>query len=216
MSRQIAFVARSAGKCYATWLPAGVEESSQKMCGIAGVLFDGQGEAGASLLQELSEPIHHRGPDDYGWCAMTPNGLRYGRTLEQRIASKAILTHRRLSILDLSEAGWQPMATPDGEQVIVHNGEIYNYLEIRAKLETLGYRFHSQTDTEVLLNGYAAWGLRFLQCCVGMFAFAILDLRSRKLVLVRDFSASSLSTTPVGETVLRLPLNSSRCCICRE
>ncbi len=157
------------------------------MCGIAGLVLRNAAELDASMLHALSEPMKHRGPDDHGWCVLTAGGVRCGRSLEQPLKSPVILVHRRLAILDLSEAGWQPMATANGECVIVHNGEIYNYLELRAELERLGHPFHSHTDTEVLLNGYAEWGLGILKRSVGMFAFAILDMRVRKLVLARDF-----------------------------
>jgi len=99
----------------------------------------------------------------------------------------AVLVHRRLSILDLTSAGWQPMGTGDGRYYIVFNGEIYNYVELRHELKSLGHRFHSRSDTEVLLAAYAQWGRRALNRLVGMFAFAILDIETRKLFLARDF-----------------------------
>ena len=97
------------------------------------------------------------------------------------------LFHRRLSILDLSPAGWQPMGTGDGRYFIVYNGEIYNYLEIRRELEGQGYKFKSNSDTEVLLYGYAHWGAKVLERLIGMFAFAILDTHQRKVFVARDF-----------------------------
>lgn len=157
------------------------------MCGIAGLVLDASTVITSDVGHCLSAPLHHRGPDDFGWCVMTPEGLQCGRTLDHQGECKAVLAHRRLSILDLTEAGWQPMTAVGGDQVIVHNGEIYNYLELRAQLQALGHRFHSQTDTEVLLKGYGEWGTQVLKHTVGMFAFAILDLPQRKLVLARDF-----------------------------
>jgi asparagine synthase (glutamine-hydrolysing) len=101
--------------------------------------------------------------------------------------SSAILGHRRLSIFDLSAAGRQPMLSPDGQVGVVFNGAIYNFLELRRELEQRGYRFHSQTDTEVLVHGYGAWGIDTLvQKLRGMFAFALWDERRRTLTLVRD------------------------------
>jgi asparagine synthase (glutamine-hydrolysing) len=96
------------------------------------------------------------------------------------------LAHRRLSILDLSSNGHQPMSTPGGECVIVFNGEIYNYVEIKEDLEARGRRFHSGSDTEVLLQGYQEWGESVLDRCVGMFAFALWDQPRQTLFLARD------------------------------
>ncbi|HQN18044.1 MAG TPA: asparagine synthase (glutamine-hydrolyzing) [Syntrophobacteraceae bacterium] len=157
------------------------------MCGIAGLVFDKLTDLPEGLLQALSEPIKHRGPDDYGWCVSGPMGVYRGQSRPGPLSSQVILVHRRLAILDLSEAGRQPMATILRDYAIVHNGEIYNYLELRAELEKLGYVFCSQTDTEVLLYGYVEWGVDVLRRSVGMFAFAILDRRARKLILARDF-----------------------------
>jgi asparagine synthase (glutamine-hydrolysing) len=97
-----------------------------------------------------------------------------------------LFLHRRLSILDLSEAGAQPMGTPDGRYYIAFNGEIYNYLELRSELETIGHKFRSGSDTEVLLAAYAAWGAKALHKLVGMFAFAVLDTVRRVVFLARD------------------------------
>ena len=98
-----------------------------------------------------------------------------------------LLLHRRLSILDTTVGGWQPMETPDGRYHIVFNGEIYNYIEIREELERLGHCFRSQSDTEVLLAAYAEWGTEALRRFVGMFAFALLDVHRRSVLLARDF-----------------------------
>ena len=99
----------------------------------------------------------------------------------------ATLAHRRLSIFDLSDAGRQPMLTPDGEIGIVFNGAAYNFHELRSELESRGYRFHSETDTEVLLYGYREWGVDALATRMrGMFAIAIWDNPKRKLFLFRD------------------------------
>ena len=99
---------------------------------------------------------------------------------------RAAFIHRRLSIIDTSKSGWQPMQTNDGVYSIVLNGEIYNYLELRAELEAAGHVFRSHSDTEVLLQGYARWGQNVLSRLIGMYAFAILDLKRRCLFLARD------------------------------
>jgi asparagine synthase (glutamine-hydrolysing) len=98
-----------------------------------------------------------------------------------------LLLHRRLSILDVSDSGWQPMSTPDDRFHIVFNGEIYNFLELRDELCMLGHRFTSQSDTEVLLAAYAQWGRAALPRLVGMFAFALFDETRGTVLLARDF-----------------------------
>jgi asparagine synthase (glutamine-hydrolysing) len=106
--------------------------------------------------------------------------------MQHDLVAEVMLLHRRLSILDLTSAGRQPMGTPDGRYWIVFNGEIYNYLELRKELEELGHRFHTRTDTEVLLASFVEWGSSCLNRLIGMFAFAILDIGGRKLFLARD------------------------------
>lgn len=141
------------------------------MCGIAGLAgFSDQGVAQHRVRQMLST-LARRGPD--------------GEGLE--VWDGAALGHRRLAIFDLSDAGHQPMLSPDGSVGIVFNGAIYNFRDLRRELETQGYQFKSQTDTEVLVHGYHAWGLEpLLTRLRGMFAFALWDDRKRTLFLVRD------------------------------
>ena len=115
------------------------------MCGIAGFSLFNHQEGGQASLTSMHEAIHHRGPD------------ASGTYLDEHIG----LCHRRLSILDLSEAGNQPMFSADGNLVIVFNGEIYNFLELRAELEAEGVQFKSHTDTEVILALYAREGTTF-------------------------------------------------------
>ena len=110
------------------------------MCGIAGLVGRGIDDTLHAPLRTLA----HRGPDDAGWVTHR----------EDSAHSPSLLMHRRLSILDLTAAGHQPMATPDGLHTIVFNGEIYNYRELRDELASLGRVFHTQTDTEVLLQAY--------------------------------------------------------------
>ncbi len=136
------------------------------MCGIAGTIRIGD----LGLVEQMSEIMAYRGPDDHG--LYEDGDLRLG--------------HRRLSILDLSDAGHQPMQTEDGEHVIVCNGEIFNYRELRAKLQKRGYKFRSNSDTETILYAYREFGLDFLSHLEGMFAFALWDRQLRRLVLARD------------------------------
>ena len=138
------------------------------MCGIAGMFGRGWEK---SQLEAMNRSQSHRGPDaDGAW--FSPSGL-------------AALGHRRLSIIDLSEAGRQPMCDASGRYWIAFNGEIYNYLELRAELEG-SYSFRTKTDTEVLLAAYAKWGEACLDRLIGMFAFAIWDEREQKVFAARD------------------------------
>jgi asparagine synthase (glutamine-hydrolysing) len=119
----------------------------------------------------MTDCMHRRGPDSEGFAAW----------------ANAALGHRRLSIIDLSSAGNQPMLSDNGETGLVFNGCIYNFREIRAELENLGHHFRSNTDTEILLRGYQEWGIdRLVPKLRGMFAFAIWDDPAQKLTMVRD------------------------------
>ncbi len=157
------------------------------MCGIAGLVLVPPGPIKSEQVRSLLQDLEHRGPDDSGWLSLRQAKICTGREITDDFVADAMLVHRRLSILDLSEAGWQPMGTPDGRYWVVFNGEIYNYLELRVELEALGHRFRSRSDTEVLLAAYAEWGSQALTRLVGMFAFVILDVHQRKLFLARDF-----------------------------
>lgn len=158
------------------------------MCGIAGILNRDGVPVPTEHLNRMGQVLGHRGPDDRGFLGHRTGGkvslTRDARTLQDCSVG---LVHRRLSILDLTESGWQPMGTADGRYYIVFNGEIYNYLELRQELEKSGCQFRSASDTEVLLNAYVQWGRRALSRFVGMFAFAILDLAKDKLFFARDF-----------------------------
>ena len=145
------------------------------MCGIAGLvqLTAGKRINGAtSRARTMADCMSHRGPDDAGvW---------------ESADGSVALSHRRLSIVDLSPLGRNPMAWDNGRLWITFNGEIYNFLELRQELEAAGYRFRSHTDTEVMLAAYDRWGIDSVQRFAGMFAFAIWDEPKRRLWLVRD------------------------------
>jgi len=130
----------------------------------------------------MNETIRHRGPDDEGVWVAGP-AARGGWT---NASGEVGLAQRRLSIIDLSPAGHGPMANDDESLWITYNGEVYNFRQIRTELESAGFRFRSQTDTEVVLKAYEKWGVECLDRFVGMFAFGIWDARQRRLVLARD------------------------------
>jgi asparagine synthase (glutamine-hydrolysing) len=157
------------------------------MCGIAGLIADKSTVVDMQLGSELFCLLEHRGPDDQGWLAFAKGIVSKGRDIDQCPGAEAVLVHRRLSIVDLTETGWQPMSTPDGRYHIIFNGEIYNPKELRGELSELGYVFRSQSDTEVLLTAYAHWGPCALKRLIGMFALAILDAQARRTFLAREF-----------------------------
>lgn len=157
------------------------------MCGIAGLVSPRPSPLAASLAASWLSCLRHRGPDDYGWLCLGNSVVQRGRErLDNDLPIEVLLLQRRLAILDLTEAGWQPMATPDEHHFIVFNGEIYNHVELRTELEQRGCVFRSRSDTEVLLHALARWGVAGLPRLVGMFAFALLDVRRRRLLLARD------------------------------
>lgn len=142
------------------------------MCGICGYISTK--EIGVSELQKMNDSMYHRGPNDAG-------------VYQTQIGDNFLgLAQRRLSILDLSEKGHQPMFDEQKSCAIVFNGEIYNFLEIRAELEKKGYSFSSGCDTEVVLKAYIEYGEAFLQHLNGMFAIAIYDFKQNILLLARD------------------------------
>lgn len=157
------------------------------MCGIAGLVFSSYKTVDPQLVQQLSSKLQHRGPDDFGVLLSCPDGIQKYRSFLEPKDAELVLIHQRLSILDLSEAGWQPMSSEDSRFHITFNGEIYNYLELRSQLEQKGYTFKTQSDTEVLLNAYIHWRSDCLNKLVGMFSFAILDSYEQKLFIARDF-----------------------------
>jgi asparagine synthase (glutamine-hydrolysing) len=155
------------------------------MCGLFGIVEAPPGLLDAALVGKLLSLLHHRGPDDRGWLSLDRSGVRTGSDPAD-LAGDVVLLHTRLSILDLSQAGHQPMSTPDGRFHLSFNGEIYNYVELKSELEVLGHEFVSGSDTEVLLAAWAQWGTAALKRLVGMFAFALVDTERRMLVLARD------------------------------
>jgi len=157
------------------------------MCGITGIINFDNSPVSPAVLKKMTDILAHRGPDGAGhYC-------------EYNIG----LGHRRLSILDLSDAGKQPMINSRNRYVITYNGEIYNFRELRSNLSKLGYLFRSDTDSEVLLEAFNEWGINILNKLNGMFAFAIYDRLEKKLTLARDrYGIKPLYYTVVGNTFL--------------
>jgi len=141
------------------------------MCGIIGIV-ESRKQVDKNLLCKMRDTLIHRGPDDSGiWISSD---------------AKIGFAHRRLSIIDLSQTGYQPMSDDEGKIWITCDGEVYNFQEIREELEKKGYRFKSRTDTEVVLNAYKEWGIDCLQKFNGVFAFGIYDENKKILFLARD------------------------------
>jgi asparagine synthase (glutamine-hydrolysing) len=156
------------------------------MCGIAGIVSQVGSELGHDV-QPMIDAQGHRGPDAWGIWA----------------DEVCALGHRRLAIIDLSEAGKQPLANADGTIQITFNGEIYNFQELRAELESLGANFRTRTDTEVIVQAYQRWGVDCLKRLRGMFAFGLWDQKRRRLLLARDrVGKKPLFYTRVGNRFL--------------
>ena len=159
------------------------------MCGLVVTLSP---DGAAAPVSAALDSIAHRGPDDSGIVEME-NGL-------------CVMGHRRLSILDLSSAGHQPMQSADGRYHVVFNGEIYGFAALRRDLQQRGFRFRTRSDTEVVLNAYLQWGDDFVDHIDGMFAIAIWDASVHRLKLFRDRPVSShcIIFTMAGTSPLRL------------
>ena len=148
------------------------------MCGLAGFLdpsYSGGAQGLAAVARSMADVLRHRGPDDEGIWVDADAGFALG--------------HRRLSIIDTSPQGHQPMVAREGRHVIAYNGEVYNFQDLRRELEGSGRGFRGLSDTEVILEACAAWGpRRAVERFAGMFAFALWDRqdRTRTLTLVRD------------------------------
>lgn len=176
------------------------------MCGIAGIIL--KSEAGFNIhekIMALSQAIAHRGPDGEGFMSLSDNlcTAHFGRlsqahtrrdlayTPQKELSSDAqsstlAFAHRRLSIIDLSESGHQPMCDPSGKIWITFNGEIYNYLELRTELKKLGHHFISESDTEVVIHAYQEWGTECVNRFNGMWAFCIYDQHKQLCFASRD------------------------------
>ena len=174
------------------------------MCGISGVIS--KNEINKDSFVKMNQIIKHRGPDDEGFVLFNNSHFEvlgssdtaseswksnelYSSKVDITISSfngNIGLGHRRLSILDLSTKGHQPMCSDDERYWITYNGEVYNYLEIRKELIELGYIFNTDTDTEVILSAYQEWGVEFQQKLNGMWAFAIFDRLEKTIFLSRD------------------------------
>lgn len=140
------------------------------MCGICGAVDFGAPEGPSDAIARMTATLGHRGPDASGVHTQGP----------------VALGHTRLSIIDLSDAGAQPMASPDGRVVMVYNGEVYNFPELRAELETAGHVFRGHSDSEVVLHAWLEWGSESFSRLNGMFAIALWDEREQALTLARD------------------------------
>ncbi|MBN9079812.1 MAG: asparagine synthase (glutamine-hydrolyzing) [Rhizobiales bacterium] len=193
-----------------TWTRLFSRRGRANMCGIAGILaVDGRERDLADPLLRMTNRMSHRGPDDEGFVLIdaggtatsysgdtTPDGADLVATIPGYPNShvreafgrpaRLGLGHRRLSILDLSPHGHQPMRTIDGRYWMVYNGEIFNFAEIANELSRLGIRLHGTSDSEILINAYAQWGEACLSRFNGMYAFAIWDQKTRSLFCARD------------------------------
>lgn len=158
------------------------------MCGFVCVYDPVARPAPASVLQQMTGTLYHRGPDDFGYATSSPDGIRAWRDEPppEIDAVGVALGHRRLRILDLSDAGRQPFATASRRFWMVYNGEVYNYVELRTELTRLGHVFRTETDTEVVLAAFQEWGPDSLSRFNGMFAFAIWDEVNKSLFVARD------------------------------
>ncbi|MFT4561414.1 MAG: asparagine synthase (glutamine-hydrolyzing) [Gammaproteobacteria bacterium] len=157
------------------------------MCGIAGIIHLGGAPASRERLEAMTDAILHRGPDGEGHYV--DGNVGFG--------------HRRLAIIDLSPAGRQPMVTQSGRYVITYNGEVYNFQELRAELQSQGHQFVSRTDSEVVLKAFAEWGIECLNRFNGMFAFAVYDRETRKVFLARDrYGIKPVYFVQTGDTFL--------------
>ena len=153
------------------------------MCGFVAII---QKQENTKLpIWKLADAIKNRGPDDWGWLSYKNSETRLGRE-KKDISGQVLFAHRRLSIIDLSENGWQPMTYEDGRFAITYNGEIYNYLELKETLTDKGYSFSSTSDTEVILASWAEWGVDAPAKFRGMFAFCLLDKKLGRMFVVRD------------------------------
>jgi asparagine synthase (glutamine-hydrolysing) len=176
------------------------------MCGIAGIVkFNNSSVDALAAIQKMDNAINHRGPDGDGYLVInggteipafgkdTPSAIiessilhKPTQPLSKITVVDAILAHRRLSIIDVQATGYQPMCNVDKSLWIVHNGEIYNYLELREELSKAGHKFHTSSDTEVILAAYKQWGADCVNHFNGMWAFVVYDKEKQQLFASRD------------------------------
>lgn len=153
------------------------------MCGFVALLQKDENQNFA--ISQLTDAMAWRGPDDSGWLSYGENKVRRGRE-KLSISGRVILAHRRLSIIDLSEGGWQPMKSTSGRYSISYNGEVYNYLELKKELQVKGHVFTSESDTEVILAAWQEWGKEcetfFRNVCLHIIGY-----RRKRLFIARDF-----------------------------
>lgn len=155
------------------------------MCGIAGIVSRVPDESAGANVLAATRALAHRGPDGMGFWRLAGNRVGLCTADELREPADIVLGHRRLSIVD-PQGGAQPMSNEDGTVWVVFNGEIYNHPELRRELEALGHAYRSHCDTETLVHGWEEWGEELFGRLNGIFAFAIVDVRRRELVLARD------------------------------
>jgi asparagine synthase (glutamine-hydrolysing) len=172
------------------------------MCGFVTIVTANGKCVESEILQRMTMLLDHRGPDDVGFATADPEtGIIQtweSECARMRALEGILFGHKRLSIVDLTSAGHQPFVSEDRSMVLVYNGEIYNFLELRSELETFNVRFRTRTDTEVLLRAYQQWGTDALNKFNGMWAFALWDARYRQLVISRDrFGVKPLYYTTV-------------------
>lgn len=176
------------------------------MCGISAIFSPKPINGLIGIISSMNDTIRHRGPDDEGMVLFSTDkatGIYGGVDTPERVFNSsypwcpksnrmeskpaiAALGHRRLSIIDLSPAGHQPMSSEDSSLWISYNGEVYNYIELRQELEGLGYRFKTKTDTEVVLKAFQEWGKKAFCRMNGMFAFVLYDSKNCRIYAVRD------------------------------
>src|SRR5881397_3677009 len=153
------------------------------MCGIAGIVSPGRlATSLTAAVERMCAALHHRGPDGTGTY----------------VADGIALGHARLAIIDLSERGQQPMTNEDGSLHLVVNGEIYNYVDLRAELQARGHSFRSHSDSEVVLHLYEEYGEDCMQRLEGMFALALWDAPRRSLLLARDRFDTAATSRPTS------------------
>src|SRR6266446_2921526 len=156
------------------------------MCGIVGILKNSIVDISPDIVAKMTAEVSHRGPDDEGVLFLSAPSTGNWQPSSQPVAGwRVALGSRRLSILDLSDAGHMPMVYRDRFWV-VHNGEVYNFIEIRAELEKLGHTFRSSSDTEVILAAYAEWGTASFAHFRGMWGLVIFDGLRNEAILCRD------------------------------